>query len=68
MSDSVETRHFYPDLQRNETQTASGSNVVSYVSNKGDGSPIMMLIHGYPQSAYEWRYVSFAGNNVTELC
>ena len=59
MSNSIETRHFYPELQRNETQTASGSKVVSYTSDKGEGRPIMMLIHGYPQSAFEWRYVSF---------
>lgn len=57
MSQSVETRHFYPELRRNETQTASGSKVVSYIVDRGEG-PIMMLIHGYPQSAFEWRHVS----------
>jgi len=58
MSESVETRHFYPQLQRNETQTEGGSKVINYTSNKGNDTPIMMLIHGYPQSAFEWRHVS----------
>lgn len=58
MTDSVETRHFFPDLRRNETSTASGSKVVSYTYELSKDAPIVMLIHGYPQSAFEWRYVS----------
>lgn len=55
---SVETRNFFPNLQRNTTSTASGSQVVSYTSDLGKDTPILMLIHGYPQAAFEWRYVS----------
>lgn len=57
MSEPVETRHFFPKLQRNETSTSSGSTVVSYTTDLGPDTPIMTLIHGYPQSAYEWRYI-----------
>lgn len=57
MAEAVEKRHFFPDLKRNETPTASGSKVVSYTSDNGKDAPIVMLIHGYPQSSFEWRYV-----------
>ncbi|KAB5546948.1 alpha/beta hydrolase [Coniochaeta sp. 2T2.1] len=53
----VETRNFFPKLQRNTTPTASGSHVVNYTSDLGPDSPVLTLIHGYPQSAYIWRYV-----------
>jgi len=49
---AVETRNFYPELQRHATPTESGSAVVSYTSDLGGDSPILTLIHGYPQSAY----------------
>ncbi|KAK3317356.1 alpha/beta hydrolase [Cercophora scortea] len=52
---SLETRNFFPTLQRNVTPTASGSQVVSYSSDLGNGGPVLALIHGYPQSA--WRHV-----------
>lgn len=48
----LESRSFYPELQRNVTPTKSGSKVVSYTSDMGVGKPIVTLIHGYPQSAY----------------
>jgi hypothetical protein len=51
MAEPVETRHFFPNLKRNETQTSSGSKVVSYTTDLGPEKPIMMLIHGYPQSS-----------------
>ncbi|KAL8372161.1 hypothetical protein RB595_001790 [Gaeumannomyces hyphopodioides] len=54
---SVETRNFYPDLERHVTPTASGSQVVSYVHDLGPSRPILTLIHGYPQSSLIWRYV-----------
>ncbi|KAK3388747.1 Alpha/Beta hydrolase protein [Sordaria brevicollis] len=57
MTDSVETRNFFPALQRNVTATASGSEVVSYSSDLGNGGPILTLIHGYPQSAFIWRHL-----------
>lgn len=57
MSEPVETKDFFPKLQRNVTPTSSGSKVVSYTSDLGPDKPIMTLIHGYPQSSYEWRYV-----------
>ncbi|KAK0724405.1 alpha/beta hydrolase [Lasiosphaeris hirsuta] len=58
MAESLETRNFFPALQRNVTPTPSGSTVVSYTSDLGDGSPILTLIHGYPQSAFIWRHIA----------
>ncbi|OIW30711.1 alpha/beta hydrolase [Coniochaeta ligniaria NRRL 30616] len=55
---SLETKNFYPRLQRNVTSTASGSRVVSYTSDYGPDVPILTLIHGYPQSALIWRNVA----------
>lgn len=48
---SAKSKNFYPDLQRQETDTASGSKVVSYSSDLGNDQPILILIHGYPQSS-----------------
>jgi len=48
----LESRNFYPSLTRNVTPTASGSRVVSYTSDLGGSSPVLTLIHGYPQSAF----------------
>ncbi|KIV95232.1 hypothetical protein PV10_02909 [Exophiala mesophila] len=42
----------------NITKTSSGSQVHTYTSDLGPDTPILTLIHGYPQSAYEWRYVA----------
>lgn len=58
MADALETRNFFPELTRTETPTASGSSIVSYTHELSKDAPIVMLIHGYPQSAFEWRYVS----------
>ena len=44
-------------LKHNVTDTSLGSSLHSYTSDLGPGSPVLTLIHGYPQSAYEWRYV-----------
>ena len=44
-------------LKHNVTDTASGSSLHSYTSDLGPDSPVLTLIHGYPQSAYEWRHV-----------
>ncbi|KAK1782282.1 Alpha/Beta hydrolase protein [Copromyces sp. CBS 386.78] len=57
MAEPIETRNFFPALQRNVTPTASGSEVVSYTSDLGNGGPILTLIHGYPQSALIWRHL-----------
>ena len=43
-------------LTHNATKTTSGSEVHSYTSDLGPDSPVLTLIHGYPQSAFEWRY------------
>ncbi|KAI3394451.1 hypothetical protein diail_2643 [Diaporthe ilicicola] len=53
----AQSRNFYPDLQRQVTPTASGSEVVSYSSELGDDRPILVLVHGYPQSSLIWRNV-----------
>jgi pimeloyl-ACP methyl ester carboxylesterase len=45
------------DLKHSVTKTSSGSEVHSYTSDLGPDTPVLTLIHGYPQSAYEWRYV-----------
>jgi pimeloyl-ACP methyl ester carboxylesterase len=45
-------------LKHNITKTESGSEVHSYTSDLGADIPILTLIHGYPQSAYEWRYLA----------
>jgi hypothetical protein len=47
---SAKSKNFYPDLQRQETDTASGSKVVSYSSDLGNDQ-LLILIHGYPQSS-----------------
>ncbi len=44
-------------LKRNVNDTSSGSSLHSYTSDLGPDSTVLTLIHGYPQSAYEWRYV-----------
>jgi pimeloyl-ACP methyl ester carboxylesterase len=44
-------------LKHTTTSTPSGSIVHSYTSDLGASSPILTLIHGYPQSAFEWRYL-----------
>lgn len=44
-------------LSHNVNKTSSGSEVHSYISDLGPDSPVLTLIHGYPQSAYEWRYL-----------
>lgn len=54
---ALETRDFYPELQRNVTFTASGSHVVNYTSDLGGQVPILTLIHGYPQSAFMYVYL-----------
>ncbi|OAP59271.1 hypothetical protein AYL99_06569 [Fonsecaea erecta] len=56
---AAKTQSLYSSLQltHNVTKTSSGSDVHSYTSDLGPDSPILTLIHGYPQSAYEWRHV-----------
>lgn len=48
---AAKSRNFHPELQRQETPTGSGSTVVSYSSDLGKG-PILILVHGYPQSSF----------------
>ncbi|KAH8895981.1 hypothetical protein GQ53DRAFT_792429 [Thozetella sp. PMI_491] len=47
---AVETRNFFPQLERHVTPTKSGSELVSYTSDLKNGGPILVLAHGYPQS------------------
>ncbi|OAG39722.1 hypothetical protein AYO21_05997 [Fonsecaea monophora] len=56
---TAKTQSLYSSLKftHNVTKTSSGSEVHSYTSDLGPDSPILTLIHGYPQSAYEWRHV-----------
>lgn len=44
-------------VERHVTPTSSGSTVVSYANDLGEGLPVLWLVHGYPQSAYIWRHV-----------
>ena len=54
-SAAEKTRSLYEGqgLTHNVTKTTSGSEVHSYISDLGPDTPILTLIHGYPQSAYE---------------
>ncbi|KIW12528.1 hypothetical protein PV08_09805 [Exophiala spinifera] len=56
---AVTTKSLYNSLglTHNVSKTSSGSEVHSYTSDLGPETPILTLIHGYPQSAYEWRKV-----------
>ena len=51
------TRSIFPDLQQHFIDTPAGSKVCCYTSDLGPNTPILTLIHGYPQSAFEWRHV-----------
>ncbi|KAJ9502967.1 hypothetical protein H2202_001119 [Exophiala xenobiotica] len=57
MAAAQTTRSLYSSLglTHNVSKTSSGSEVHSYISDLGPDMPILTLIHGYPQSAYEWR-------------
>ncbi|KAK5193611.1 hypothetical protein LTR92_006982 [Exophiala xenobiotica] len=59
MAAAQTTRSLYSSLglTHNVSKTSSGSEVHSYISDLGPDVPILTLIHGYPQSAYEWRRV-----------
>ncbi|OAL22341.1 hypothetical protein AYO22_07385 [Fonsecaea multimorphosa] len=50
-----QTQSLYSSLQLTHkvVQTSSGSDVHCYISDLGPDAPILALIHGYPQSAYE---------------
>lgn len=52
---AVTTQSLYNSLglTHNVSKTSSGSEVHSYTSDLGPETPILTLIHGYPQSAYE---------------
>ncbi len=49
----VDLKSLLPQLNKTFTETSSGSTVCSYTSNIGGDGPILTLIHGYPQSAFE---------------
>ncbi|KIW53340.1 hypothetical protein PV05_08922 [Exophiala xenobiotica] len=59
MAAAQTTRSLYSSLglTHHVSKTSSGSEVHSYISDLGPDVPILTLIHGYPQSAYEWRRV-----------
>jgi hypothetical protein len=48
----VDLKSLHPQLDKNFTETSSGSTVCSYTSDIGGDGPILTLIHGYPQSAF----------------
>ncbi|KIX03208.1 uncharacterized protein Z518_06760 [Rhinocladiella mackenziei CBS 650.93] len=56
---AAQTQSLYSSLNltHNVTKTSSGSEVHSYTSDLGPDTPILTLIHGYPQSAYIWRHI-----------
>ncbi|GAM90666.1 hypothetical protein ANO11243_087110 [Dothideomycetidae sp. 11243] len=43
-------------LKRKETAVKSCPKVVSYTHDTGRG-PVLMLVHGYPQSSFQWRHL-----------
>jgi hypothetical protein len=53
---AVKTQAFFAShgLKHNVTKTDGGSEVHSYTSDLGPESAILTLIHGWPQSAYEF--------------
>ncbi|KAK5221014.1 hypothetical protein LTR72_006572 [Exophiala xenobiotica] len=57
------TRSLYSSLglTHNVSKTSSGSEVHSYISDLGPDVPILTLIHGYPQSAYDGFGFRLAG-------
>lgn len=57
MSAVAKTAAKLAPLKQNVTKTSTGSEVYSYTSDLGPDTPILTLIHGYPQSAFEWRHV-----------
>ena len=65
---SLETRNFFPALQRNVSPTTSGSQLVSYSSDLATGDPIVVLIHGYPQSAFAYVYLPNTSYRFVMLC
>lgn len=42
-------------VERHVTPTSSGSTVISYTKDLGEG-PVLWLVHGYPQSAYMYAH------------
>lgn len=57
MCDSVNLSTVHGFLKPQSTTTESGSTVVSYTHDLGQG-PVLWLVHGYPQSAFIFRHVS----------
>ena len=53
MSSDTRNLESLPSLrvERHVTPTSSGSTVISYTKDLGEG-PVLWLVHGYPQSAY----------------
>ena len=55
--DSVNLSTVHSWLQRQSISAESGSTVVTYTHDLGH-SPVLWLVHGYPQSAFIFRHVS----------
>jgi hypothetical protein len=53
---AVATREFFAShgLKHKVTKTEGGSEVHSYTSDLGPETVVLTLIHGWPQSAYEY--------------
>lgn len=60
MAAATRTREIFSYLDHKVSETSSGAKVHSYYSDLADRSPILILIHGYPQSAFIWRHVAVA--------
>ncbi|KAI9707025.1 MAG: hypothetical protein M1820_004613 [Bogoriella megaspora] len=55
--DVVNLNSVHSFLKPQSTPTSSGSTVVSYVHDRGDG-PVLWLVHGYPQTAFIFRHLA----------
>jgi pimeloyl-ACP methyl ester carboxylesterase len=58
MAEKTQTFFESSSFKTDTTPTSSGSTITSYTSDLGPSTPILTLIHGYPQSAYEYRYLA----------
>ncbi|CAK1360898.1 Fluoroacetate dehalogenase [Cercospora beticola] len=47
----------HPFLSKNETAVSSGGSVISYSHDLGSG-PILVMVHGWPQTSYMWRHTA----------
>nr|POF13937.1 fluoroacetate dehalogenase [Quercus suber] len=63
-SQTLATLH--PWLQVNKTPVSSGGHITSFSHDTGTG-PVLVLVHGWPQSSYMWRHTAPAFRDQTSL-